>query len=592
MKKTLITAALCMCMAISLSAQQPLIPQNKPNLQGLQATKKIVAQRGANCFSLFNENATGLNKVNAYLLSYLSLMIYPQNLDSIVGEREIALQNSTDLFEMKFAEHTSDFFTSPVIKFFEKTTRTGFNPEAMCIATSKEIIVVFRGTDRLVNDNNNSIANGLIYDWGEWIITDGDVLPLQRPAEDINGMLHKGMKQSLDAIRNRIQQFVMDNGGATKPVWVTGHSLGGAHAQIMAGYLKKRGANVKGLYVYNSPHPGNPAFATALNNLIGKNNIQRFEYLDDPICMLPPQTSATRLLTGFPTLAVNTVGNFGRAGVRNFYSKLDGDNFFADQPERQDGEWNRQNLGRSGAFSPLAICYHNPQWICNAAFLELPEATRAKLPLPHPLSNCEACTDNAMQTGRTGIPWEQKIAQDAAEAIGDAVETVTFNVTNIAANLAGTAIAEGDYYIRCNKGKKYLDISGGCMNNNGCKAQLWDLGASKSNNVFRVRKEGPSYRITLKSNGKSLEVRGEERTDNGGDIQIWDGNPVGLLNANQKWYFYKIPGGTNAYLLVNAASFKVLDAVNSGTNKNGGGVQIWDARSNDQTQVWILEKAN
>ncbi|MBL7976361.1 MAG: RICIN domain-containing protein [Candidatus Kapabacteria bacterium] len=586
----IVVAVLC-AIGFEPVVAQPAIQQRNLNLDGVKVTKKIQPQRETNSFAQFNQNATGLNKTNAYLLSYLSLMIYAQNLDSEVGETERALQESGTLFELKYKERTAHMFSSPVFKFIPKTNQHLLNPEAMCIATSKEIIIVFRGTDRLVNTDPGPLGD-LIYDWGEWIVTDANVLPLVSPNEGIAGKLHKGMKQSVDLIDDAVIRFVTDNGGATKPVWLTGHSLGGAEAQIMAGTLKKKGMNVKGVYLYNSPHPGDPTYASALNTLVGRDNIQRFEYLDDPIAMLPPQTTATRLLTGFPLPLGSPVGGFGRAGVRNFYSKQNGANFFAAQPERQEGQSDRNNLGRSGAFSPLAICYHNPHWICNAAFLELPEETRAKLPLPPSLDDCEACTPDAKETGITGIPFEQKIAKDVADAVGDVVETVSFNVGNIFANFVGNAIPEGDYYIRCNKGKKYLDISGGCMNSNGCKAQLWDLGSSKSNNIFTIRKEGPSYRVKLRSNGKSLEVKGEERMSNGGDIQIWDGNPIGIANANQKWFFYKIPNSKNAYLMVNAASFKVLDAVNSGINSNGGGVQIYDSRSNDQTQVWILEKTS
>ena len=35
---------------------------------------------------------------------------------------------------------------------------------------------------------------------------------------------------------------------------------------------------------------------------------------------------------------------------------------------------------------------------------------------------------------------------------------------------------------------------------------------------------------------------------------------------------------------------KALDAVNKDTSKNGGRVQQWRPTSDDQTQVWILEK--
>ncbi|MBL7998020.1 MAG: RICIN domain-containing protein [Candidatus Kapabacteria bacterium] len=587
MNKMFIAIAMSVCIAVSTSFA------DKSSAVRAMIAGKVAADKvkSRNCFSLFRQDATGLNKTNAYLLSYLSLMIYAQNLDSEVGETERALQESREFFETKFRERTAHMFDAPVMKFIVKTNSQLLNPEAMCIATSKEIIIIFRGTDRLVNTDEGPLGD-LTYSWGEWIYTDANVQPLQSPNEGIAGKLHKGMKQSVDLVDDDIVRFINSNGGTAKPIWITGHSLGGAEAQILAGTLKKKGMNVKGVYVYNSPHPGDPNYATALNNLIGRDNIQRFEYLDDPICMLPPQTTATRLLSGLPTPSGSPVGGFGRAGVRNFYSKLDGANFFAAQPERQEGQPDRNNLGRSGAISPLAICYHNPHWICNASYLELSEENRAKLPSPQTLDACEACTPSAKETGRTGVVVEQKVVQDVVEAVGDVVETVNFNVANIFNNFAGTAIAEGDYYIRCNKGKKVLDITGACMNDDGCNALLWDKGNAKPNQIFKVKKEGLSYRITLKSNGKSLEVDGSQRMDNGGDIQIWGGNFLSFANANQKWFFYKLPNSRNAYLLVNAASFKVLDAVNRGTNTNGGGVQVWEPRSNDQTQVWIMERAN
>jgi predicted heme/steroid binding protein len=543
--------------------------------------------RSNNSFELFNENASSLNKTNAYLLSYLTYMIYPQNLDSQVGEIEDALQKSNTLFELQYSNRLKHLFTNPKFKFFGPTKGI-YNPEAMCISTNKEIIVIFRGTDRLVNKDNGPVG-GMIYDFGEWILTDFNALPLQSPRENIGGLLHKGMKESTDLVANDIIQFVLDNGGASKPVWITGHSLGGAQAQIISGYLKKRGANVRGVYVFNSCHPGNPAFATALNNIVGKSNIQRFEYLDDPIAMLPPQTSLTTLVSGGPFPFKSPLGGFGRAGERNFYSKLDGANFFANQTERQEGQEDRTNLGRSGKINILSMCFHNPHWICNALYKELSSNTAERMPMAPSLSECEFCLVDAMETGRTGLPIDQRIIEDVGEAVGEVVENLTYNVNNIFENFVGTAIPEGDYYIRCNKGRKYLDISGSCMNENGCKAQLWDLGKSSSNNIFSVKKEGPSYRITLKTNSKSLEVKRE----NGKDVQIWNTNVIGGANINQKWFFYKVNGGSGkAYLLVNAGTMRVLDADNSRVNSNGGDVNVRKARSNDPTQVWIMEKVN
>src|SRR5207237_6770529 len=43
----------------------------------------------------------------------------------------------------------------------------------------------------------------------------------------------------------------------------------------------------QGLYIYESPHPGDQTFVNQLNNTLGKTHIQRFEFGDDPIPTLP-----------------------------------------------------------------------------------------------------------------------------------------------------------------------------------------------------------------------------------------------------------------------------------------------------------------
>lgn len=582
--------------AVTTYLNPPLAHADKAALEAAKAAKEAARRKQeTGSFAQFNPTASARDEVNTYFLSYLSLMVYPQNLAAQTGTDEDQLQTSRSLFETTYKNRVAHMFpASTKFKFFEATTRELYNPEAMVIATDAAILVIFRGTDRVAN-NGPGILGDVIFDVGEWLVTDLNVQPLRKPRQGLPGKLHRGMKESLDAIADDLTRYVLDNGGASKPVWVTGHSLGGGHAQIMGGYLAKSGADVRGVYVYNSPHPGDPAFAAGLDATLGQAAIQRFEYLDDPIAMLAPQTSATQLLTGLalPLPSLGTpVGGFGRAGVRNFYAKLDGKNFFGDQAERVEGRIQRTDRGRSGAIDPLSICFHNPHWIAQASFRDLPAATQEKLPPPPSLSDVEACTDMALELGKTGVTPEVQLARDTAEAIGDTVSNAVFNAANIAANLAGTAIEEGDYYIRANRGGKYLDISGSCMDDNGCKAQLWELGKSRTNNVFHVAKSGPSYRVTLKRNGKSLEVDGRQRQDDGARIQIWDGNPIGVVNANQKWFFYRVPGSRNQYLLVNAASFKVLDADNGSVEENGGGVHLRGAASNDQTQVWLLEKAN
>ncbi|HMP87780.1 MAG TPA: hypothetical protein PKE63_10910, partial [Lacibacter sp.] len=157
-----------------------------------------------NCFQNFNPTATGRNDVNAYLLSYLSRIVYYQYLNKDNGYN--LRPADTSRFRDKFIERTRHFFQAPLsssntttlqpklqtVTTVSPTTTTnlqnvqlntgvqyewvwrsdgvGKNPEAMLISTPQTIYVVFRGTDRV--DGGRDGFGGGDFEWGEWIYTD------------------------------------------------------------------------------------------------------------------------------------------------------------------------------------------------------------------------------------------------------------------------------------------------------------------------------------------------------------------------------------------------------------------------------------
>lgn len=181
-----------------------------------------------------------------------------------------------------------------------------------------------------------------------------------------------------------------------------------------------------------------------------------------------------------------------------------------------------------------------------------------------------------------------KEAGDAADKATEAVENISFNINSLLSNVNGTAVPEGKYYIRLLKGRKYLDVSGSCADENGCKVQLWSLGQSKSNNIFDIKKQAVGY--TIKSGGKFLEIDANTLMANNGRVQMWEANALGGHLPNQVWLFFKV--ADNKYVIRNVASLKVLDANDDCTGENGCRVKQYDGQSNDATQVWVLEKAN
>jgi len=538
-------------------------------------------------FSTFDPAATGLNETNAYWLAWLCAMVYPQNLAPAVGQQESLLQTSPAAFERAFRSHAEHFFPAgTTLRFFSRTSSEGFNPEVMVVTTDQAVLVIFRGTDKLITPTDG-VLGAVIAEVGEWIVTDANVLPLDSPPGGLPGKVHRGMKESLDVVRESLARYVLAQTG--KPVWLAGHSLGGGHAQLMAADLKARGADVRGLYLFNSPHPGDAAFAASLDRVIGANRIQRFEYLDDPVAMLPPQSSVSRLMGGLDF--TSPLGGFGRAGRRNAFRKLEGaDALQRNLPERAEGQLNRSDLSRSGVLSPLAMCYHNPHWITAGLYDRLPTSVKPRVPQPLSLNALPACGPIATRTGQTGVVVERQLVQDVAAAAGAALEAITYDVNALLQNATGQAVSPGRYRLRCLQGGEYLEVVASCVRSNGCGLQLARPDADRSRQVFEVVREGPSYRIRALVNGRSVDL--DQDT---GRLQLWDSNFVGIVNANQKWLFYQVGNASGRrYVLLNGATVlggdrRVVDAINSETTRDGGRVVAGRPKSSDATQVWVIE---
>jgi Lipase (class 3) len=73
----------------------------------------------------------------------------------------------------------------------------------------------------------------------------------------------EGFRQAVaafDIVKKRILAQIPADG----PVFVTGHSLGGALAVIAAHFLRSKNIDVRGVYTYGMPRPGDKAFANGI----------------------------------------------------------------------------------------------------------------------------------------------------------------------------------------------------------------------------------------------------------------------------------------------------------------------------------------
>ncbi len=102
-------------------------------------------------------------------------------------------------------------------------------------------VVVFRGTEP-----------------NEWNDIRADANALAVLAETV-GKVHRGFKKEVDDLWPYIEEALKDN---KKPLWFTGHSLGGAMATICAGrcLLSHIRSEPEGLFSFGSPRVGDKAY--------------------------------------------------------------------------------------------------------------------------------------------------------------------------------------------------------------------------------------------------------------------------------------------------------------------------------------------
>src|SRR5688572_12536211 len=382
------------------------------------------------CMSNFDYDNAGNSKVNAYLLMMLNHFMCPHFTinkpedDPLVTELHSNPQKFKEAFINKVGHYFSQTLKGIAVQPFSgnKTTYDfiafsngiGIDPEAMVISTEQYIIVLFRGTDRVAN--KIPVVGKTLYDWGEWVQTDAYAVQVPLPASFgfSRGKVHSGFNNSVlfkpggKSFLDSLVSILNQRGVAGKKLWITGHSLGSAQATLAAAYMKKgKGINPFCIYLYASPHPGDSDFVSQVNALFPEPTLQRFDFIDDPITLLP-----------------SYIMGYQRAGIRNKYLTESGNgNYFFNTNENSGDKIN-------GFF-----CLHHTNWYARSAFFELvdhhPELA-SKLPEapPRPTLACSFIDDQIV---------------GGSESIG-------------AALVGGSEdIEEGTYYIMNGKSLKYLN---------------------------------------------------------------------------------------------------------------------------------------
>lgn len=168
------------------------------------------------------------------------------------------------------------------------------------VATGEDVILVaFRGSECPTS------LDGL----KDWLLTNANnylILPEGRIGTDfaaagVGARFHRGFMQALDDIWTSLYETVdAAIQTAERPLWITGHSLGGALALLAAWRFQRNFINVEEVVTFGAPMIGNDAAAKAFEKEFA-DRVSRYVNLEDPVPLLPTVSLVANLYAHCPT---------------------------------------------------------------------------------------------------------------------------------------------------------------------------------------------------------------------------------------------------------------------------------------------------
>jgi hypothetical protein len=168
-------------------------------------------------------------------------------LDYDPEEEEQKLKNSSGLLNLK------------LVKTFDNN-----GTQAIILENNSHVFLAFRGTEATSIKDVKADANGVMVEC------------------ETGGKVHSGFNQAFNQTAVEIQSYLNQEPCVNKPLFITGHSLGGALATIATKQLKHK-AGIAACYTYGSPRVGDANWAYNI-----KAPVYRLVNAADPVTVLPP----------------------------------------------------------------------------------------------------------------------------------------------------------------------------------------------------------------------------------------------------------------------------------------------------------------
>ncbi len=219
----------------------------------------------------FNPLVRKFNSQNMAYLAQCARAAY----NKLTAEEDPSQADSTDSLEIKqeLTKFLGYDFNDSSTKFFALNSRQT-ETQGYVVGDEEKIIIAFRGTKETLD----WAANSKLFQ-ETWTAT-----------RKI-GKVHIGFYQAFTSVCSKMEDYIKLLRTNDQPIWVTGHSLGGALATLAAAHIELQMSNefeTAGGYTFGQPRVGNDDFADAFDERL-KGRFFRIMNKNDVVCVIPPK---------------------------------------------------------------------------------------------------------------------------------------------------------------------------------------------------------------------------------------------------------------------------------------------------------------
>ncbi len=233
---------------------------------GIVFAGSVFASDAAAPFDHFEPAPEGHSWIDAYLLATASGNAYRGRAQNLEGEG----------FVEKF-QHLYTPLGLTVLAFIESEEEEGTGTQSLVLQSDDVVLVVFSGSE----GHDDAAA---MRDW----LTNASIWPLE-----VAGVrVHRGFHYALESVWEELDAAVAGPLEGGRALWITGHSLGGALANLAAYRWRREQVPVAGVYTFAAPKIGDAAFVDDFQQRLGARS-QQWSTTLDPVPRLPELTTRT-----------------------------------------------------------------------------------------------------------------------------------------------------------------------------------------------------------------------------------------------------------------------------------------------------------